>query len=121
MNPKKAKIYKEGIAQELNISEDVVDAFVEFYYEKLRQTLSNLVYPKVYVNNLGTFNIRRKNLNKCIKKQKDILGNLKKRTYNGYEKSLGIQEKIELYERALIDVNKMYEEKENFRKKHGME
>lgn len=121
MNPKKAKDYVKDVAEELDINENLVDLFVNFYYEKLRQALSDLVYPKVYVNNLGTFNIRKLKLENSIKKQKDILGNLKKMTYNGYEKSVNVAKKIELYEKALEDLNKLLEEKANFKKNHDME
>lgn len=115
MNPKKSSGYKEGISEELGVHEDVVDAFIAFYYEKVREALSNLVFPKVYLNGLGTFDLRKNKLEKNISKQKDILGNLKKMTYFGYDKSLKVQEKIELYERALKDINKMLEEKKNFK------
>lgn len=116
MNPKKANSLKVDIAKEVGVHEDVVDAFIEFYYEKLRYSLSNLVYPKVYVNNLGTFTIRKSVLEKNIKKQKDILGNLKKLTYNGYEKSVSVQDKIKLYEKALADVNTLQQNKLDFKK-----
>ena len=87
MNPKKAKIYIGEVAEELGIKEELVESFVGFYYDTLRQTLSDLVYPNVYVNNLGTFNIRKRKLVEGIKKQRDILGNLKKTTYNGQFRS----------------------------------
>lgn len=116
MNPKKTNSLKVDIANEVGVHEEVVDAFIEFYYEKLRYSLSNLVYPKVYVNNLGTFTIRKSVLEKNIKKQKDILGNLKKLTYNGYEKSVSVQDKIKLYEKALVDVNKLQQNKLDFKK-----
>lgn len=120
MNPKKPNFLKKDIAKELGLHEEVVDAFIDFYYDKLRRSLSNLVYPKVYVNNLGTFTIRKNILEKNIKKQKDILGNLKKITYNGYEKSVSVQEKIELYEKALLEVNKINKDKKDFKnKKYG--
>jgi len=115
MNPQKSSKYKEGIAKELGVHEDVVDAFIGFYYDKVRQSLSDLVYPKVYLHNLGTFDLRRRKLEQNITRQKDILGNLKKRTYYGYEQSVVIQERIELFERALGDMNKILEEKKKFK------
>jgi len=115
MNPKKSSKYKEGIAKELGVHEDVVDAFIGFYYDKVRQSLSDLVYPKVYLHNLGTFDLRKRKLEQNITRQKDILGNLKKRTYCGYEKSMVIQERIKLFERALEDMNKILEEKKKFK------
>ena len=115
MNPKKSHEYKKGISKELGVHEDVVDAFIAFYYEKVREALSELAFPKIYLNGLGTFELRKNKLEKNISKQKDILGNLKKMTYFGYDKSLKVQEKIELFEKALMDINKMLEEKKNFK------
>ena len=122
MNPKKAIIYKEGIAEELGVSEDVVDAFIGFYYDKVRESLSDIEHLGLYLNELGTFFIRRNKLLYNLKKNKDILGNLKKTTYNGYEKSIAVSKKIELYEDALERVNKRIDKKKEFKnKKYGLE
>jgi len=116
MNPKKSKIYKQDIAQQLGIHEDVVDAFIEFYYQKVREALSNLEYPKIYLTNLGTFNIRVNRVKENLKKQKDMLGNITKQTYNGYEKSVGIKEKIEEYDKILNMHYEILEQKNEFKK-----
>ena len=116
MNPKKSKIYKQDIAQQVGLHEDVVDAFIEFYYQKVREALSNLEYPKIYLTNLGTFNIRVKRVRENLTKQKDMLGNITKQTYNGYEKSVGIKQKIEEYDKILKMYNEIQEQKKNFRK-----
>lgn len=106
MNPKKHKDLKKGIAEEVGIHENAVDDFVNFYYELLRKKLSELAYPKIYVDNLGTFVLRRQKLDKAIKRNKDILGNLEKQTYNGYEKSVAVKEKL----KHLQETQKMYDE-----------
>jgi hypothetical protein len=122
MNPKKAIIYKEGIAEELGVSEDVVDAFIGFYYDRVRESLSDIEHLGLYLNDLGTFFIRRNKLIYNLKKNRDILGNLKKTTYNGYEKSIAVSKKIELYEDALERVNKRIDKKKEFKnKKYGLE
>jgi len=116
MIPKKHKEFKEGIAQELGIHENVVDDFLSFYYSKIRTSLSSLDYPKIQVDGLGTFSIRKNKLEQKIKKYKDILGNTQKQTYKGYAKSVEIAKKLEEMETALETLEKMYEQKKNFKK-----
>lgn len=106
MKPRNHKEFKEGIAQEVGVHQNVVDDFINFYYSKLRKELSSLTYPKVFVEGLGTFTIRKKQLDTHIKRNKSILGNITKTTYKGYEKTIAVKEKLELMER----VNKVYEE-----------
>lgn len=116
MIPKKHKEFKEGIAQELGIHENVVDDFLSFYYSKIRTSLSSLDYPKIQVDGLGTFSIRKNKLEQKIKKYKDILGNTQKQTYKGFAKSVDIAKKVEEMEAALEALEKMYEQKKNFKK-----
>ena len=53
MIPKKSnKLYKE-VAEDLEVSETLVGELVEFYYNEIRQLLSNLVCPRINVEGLG--------------------------------------------------------------------
>jgi len=104
MNPKSHKDIKKGIADEVDVHNSVVDDFITFYYAKLRKKLSNLDYPRVYVDGLGTFYLRKNKLEKAIKKNKSILGNLAKRTYVGFAKSQEININLEQMESALKQI-----------------
>ena len=117
MNPKEHKQFIEGIAKEVGISNEAVRSFIAFYYNDLRKNLSDLVFPRVYVNGLGTFLLRKGKLEKSIKRQRDILGNIDKRQYKGYEKHVGVKEKLVKLERALKQVIKMQNDKREFRDK----
>ena len=101
MNPKSHKEFKKGLADEVGVHQQVVDDIISFYYAKLRSNLSNLVFPRLLVEGLGTFYLRKGKLEKAIKKNKSILGNLTKRTYVGFAKSEDIQKNIEQMEKAL--------------------
>jgi nucleoid DNA-binding protein len=101
VNPKKHKDFKEGIADEVGVHPRVVDDFISFYYSKLRKKLSALEYPRINVDGLGTFYLRKTKLENSIKKNKSMLGNLTKRTYNGYAQSETIQSNIEQMCKAL--------------------
>lgn len=117
MRPKNHKDFKESIAQEVGVHPDVVDDFITFYYGKLRKNLSDLTFPSISVYGLGTFHIRRKILNKTIKKNKSILGNLVKNTYNGYEKHISVTEKLLMFENAKNMMDEIAQEKKDFKLK----
>ena len=80
MNPKSHKQFKENIAEEVGVHPKVVEDFLTFYYAKVRKALSTLEYPRINVDGLGTFFIRKGKLAKSYKKNKSMLGNLRKRT-----------------------------------------
>lgn len=113
MNPKKYKEFYADIAQECNAHIDLVNDLVSFFYGRVRNNLTNLEHSKLYIPNLGTFSIRKNRLIKKIKRNKDILGNLEKMTYKGYQKHIPIKEKIQLMEKLL----KIIEEKQTNKKK----
>ncbi len=117
MKPKKHKEFKKGIAQEIGVHQNVVDDFIKFYYDKVRDGLSTLGYPRVYVDCLGTFVVRKGRLDKSIKRNKDILGNISKQTYKGYEKSVIVAEKLKNMERVQADYEQIFKEKAAFKQK----
>lgn len=118
MKPKSHRDFKKGIADEVGVHQSVVDDFLTFYYAKLRSKLSNLEFPRVHVDGLGTFYLRKIKLEKSIKRGKSIIGNLAKRTYSGFAKSEDIQKDIEQMERALQQMEKDILNKKQFREKN---
>ncbi len=115
MKPKSHRDFKKGIADEVGVHQSVVDDFLTFYYAKLRSKLSNLEFPRIHVDGLGTFYLRKTKLDKSVKRGKSILGNLAKRTYSGFAKSEDIQKDIEQMERALEQMEKDILSKKQFR------
>jgi len=115
MHPKSHKEFKKGIAEEVGVHPQVVDDFITFYYAKVRKKLSSLSFPRIYVEGLGTFELRKAKLEKAIKKNKSLLGNIAKRTYNGYAKSEDIQTNIDQMEAALEQILKDIKNKKDFR------
>tara|TARA_R100000781_G_C4050746_1_gene117463 strand:+ start:521 stop:880 length:360 start_codon:yes stop_codon:yes gene_type:complete len=115
LRPKSHKSFFEEVSKEIGVHKDVVEDLVAFYYAKVRKNLSTLSYHKINVSNLGTFSLRKNKLIKAIKRQKDILGNLEKMTFDGYDKSVPVKEKIEEMERGLDLLNKSIIKKKNFK------
>ena len=115
MKPKSHKAFFEEVAKEIGVHKDVVDDLVTFYYSKVRKSLSELEDTHISVANLGTFILRKSKLEKAIKRQKDILGNLEKMTYKGYDKYVPVKNKLKEMENALKLLNKKIETKKKFK------
>ena len=115
MKPKSHKSFFEHVAKEVGVHKDVVDDFVTFYYSKVRKSLSELEDVHISIANLGTFILRKSKLEKAIKRQKDILGNLEKMTYKGYDKHIPVKEKIKSLEKALELVKDKLKKKKAFK------
>lgn len=116
MNPKKHKEFKKGIAEEVGVHAQVVDDFISFYYAKLRKKLSQLDFPRINVDGLGTFELRKGRLESAIKKNKSMLGNIAKTTYNGYAKSESIIENIKQMTQAFNQMEADALKKKEFKK-----
>ena len=111
MKPQDHKVFMENIAEEVGVHPALVERFISFYYMKVRRSLSDLSYPRIYIEGLGTFSIRKSKLEKTIKRNRDILGNLEKMTFKGYEKHVPVKEKLKQMEECLDNLNAMIEEK----------
>ena len=115
LNPKKYRDLYPEIAKECNAHIDLVGDLVAYYYNEVRKSLSNLKANKIYLSNLGTFSLRKRRLEKSIKRNKDILGNIQKNTYKGYDKHVPVKEKIELLEKALVKLDIEINNKKEFK------
>ena len=115
MNPKKHSEFKNGIAKEVGVHSQLVDDFITFYYSRVRKKLSKLEFPRIYIEGLGTFYLRKNKLENAIKRQKSMLGNIAKRTYNGYAKSEDVKLNIKQMEAALKQIHKDIITKKEFR------
>ena len=54
-------------------------------------------------------------MNSQSKKNKDILGNLQKMTFDGYDKSVPVKEKLDKMEKLLAEVEQNIKEKKDFK------
>jgi nucleoid DNA-binding protein len=115
LKPKNHKYFFDNVAKEIKVHKDVVDDLVTFYYARIRKSLSELKDTDVNIAGLGTFTVRKRKLEKAIKRNKDILGNLEKMTYKGYDKYVPVKNKLEEMEKALDILNKKIKERKNFK------
>ena len=115
LKAKNHKSFFEDVANDIGVHKDVVDDIITFYYSKIRKNLSELKDIDINIIGLGTFTIRKKKLEKAIKRNKDILGNLEKMTYKGYDKYVPVKKKLKEMERALKILNKKLKAKKDFK------
>jgi len=115
LKPKNHKSFFESVAKETEVHRDVVDNLVTFYYAKIRKSLSELEDTHISIASLGTFTLRKSRLEKAIKRNKDILGNLEKMTYKGYEKYVPVKNKLKEMEEALEKLNNKLKAKKDFK------
>ena len=59
VNPKSHKELRKDIADEVGVHNSVVDEFITFYYSKLRRKLSDIDFPRIHVDGLGTFYLKK--------------------------------------------------------------
>ncbi len=113
MIPKKPnKLYKQ-IAEEMNISEVLVDNFMTFYYKEVRKNLSELNYTKINIDGLGVMAVKPRTVDGLIDKYKSKLSKLNTDTMDNYFYKKRIEGKVELLEKTkkLLEAEKEIKDK----------
>jgi len=86
LRPVKAKEFVGEIAEELKLDETLIDQVSSFYWKEVRECLSDLRFIKIYVHNLGCFNIKKPSLDKIIEKFQRFV-NAEDKIYQPYLKA----------------------------------
>ena len=115
LNPKNYRGFFEAVADDCEVHVDLVDDLINFFYGKVRSNLESLEHSKILLPNLGTFNLRKARLDHAIKKNKDILRNMAKTTYKGYDAHVPVKEKIKLFEKAADRLAEEIKQKKDWR------
>lgn len=55
MRPKKAKEFIPAIANKLNLSSNLIEDVINYYWQEVRKSLSGLKHNRIHVTNLGDF------------------------------------------------------------------
>jgi hypothetical protein len=119
MNPKKAsKLYKQ-VAEELNISETLVEDFIEFYYKAIRENMSNLTHPRINVEGLGQFVTKPYLVRKMIPKYTNALTNHDTSTFKAYYNKKMIEGKLELLIKLEEQISKQELKKKEIKNKRN--
>ena len=118
MIPKKAKDFRKQTAEDTGYSKELVNSFLDFYWERVRKDLSDLVYPKILVPNLGTFRIKHWKLTETKEHYNEILGRIEGnfQKYKMYKDITDKVQKIEVIENELLKEKIRLDNKKTLRK-----
>jgi len=116
--PKKAKDFRKQTAEDTGYSKELVNSFLDFYWERVRKDLSDLVYPKILVPNLGTFRIKHWKLTETKEHYNEILGRIEGnfQKYKMYKDITDKVQKIEVIENELLKEKIRLDNKKTLRK-----
>lgn len=96
MIPKKAsKLYKQ-VSEDLDVEQILVENFIDFYYKRIRECLTNLAHPRINVDGLGQFIVKASNVKKAIPRFKKSLENHDTSTFGAYFNKKRIELKLDL-------------------------
>jgi hypothetical protein len=115
MVPKKATNLIKPVAEELDISEEMLDDMVLFYYSNLRKTLSGLTALKIDVPGLGHFLIRQKRVESSIKKINKTLESTDESSFTSYHYKKLQEEKLKLLLSIKDKIDEFLTERKQFR------
>ena len=111
LNPKSYKDITKKVSKDLELSEELVQDVVNFFYSRVRQNLTKLTSSSILLPGLGTFKLRVSKLQKHIKKNEDILQNLDPTKFEKYGAHKSVKEKLD----RLIAIQKIVDQEKQQR------
>jgi len=115
MKPKKARDLHQEHSEENNISKDLVEDLVDFYYKNVRTLLSELYHPRINITGLGLFTAREGAIKKAIPRFENYLKNHDTSTYSAYYNKKMLEEKIEFLQCLSEQIDSEKKRKEEFK------
>jgi ABC-type uncharacterized transport system fused permease/ATPase subunit len=76
LKPQKRKQLVELTAKQLDISKDIVDDVVSYYYQTVQKKLSLADHPSITIPRLGTFVVKKKSLVQMILKHQRFVAKI---------------------------------------------
>ena len=116
MKPKKAILLYEEISEENDLSKDLVENLVDFYYKNVRTLLSELYHPRINITGLGIFTARENAVKKAIPRFEKYLKNHDTSTYSAYYNKKMLEEKVEFLHSIKEQIDSERKRKEEFKK-----
>ena len=92
--PKKSNEFFKKTSEECNVNEQLVKDLISFYWNEIRQILSNCKATNIIVEGLGTFKARSWKIKEALVKHQNIL--------NKYKLNLEDGQKISFYKFAML-------------------
>ena len=94
MIPKKSRTLYNELSEDMNLSEELIQDIIEFYYTEVRSNLTELKHPRINIDGLGQFAIRPYAVRKALPRYKKILETHDTSTFSAYYNKKMLEEKI---------------------------
>ena len=121
MKPKKARLLYQEISETEDVSKQLVENLLDFYYKNVRTLLSELYHPRINITGLGIFTARHRAIKNAIPRFEKYLENHDTSTYSAYYNKKMLEEKIEFLHSIKEQIEAEKERKEKFLKeKNGL-
>lgn len=98
MVPKKAKEFKKATAEDLGLSENLVNNFIDFYWQRVRKLMSDLEHEAIQIPNLGTFKVKHWRIDETVEKHKATIVRVEGK-FAGYQMMVELTKRIEKLEK----------------------
>jgi hypothetical protein len=113
--PKSHKIFIKPTADELSLPEGLVDDVVGFFYSDVRKSLNDLKSLNIKIDNLGTFKIKQKELEKLKSKLEGHLKALEEpETFN----QMKVKKEVEIRYEKVKKVYSLIESEKERKQEH---
>lgn len=116
MIPKKSSLLYKELSEEMDLPQDLIQNFIEFYYKEIRSSLTGLKYPRINVDGLGQFVVRSHAVRKAIPRLKKMLETHDTTTFNAYFNKKMLEEKVQSLENIEKQIVSLEEKKEAIKK-----
>ena len=116
MIPKKSSILYKPVAEELNISETLVEDLISFYYKEVRFHLSSVSHPRINVDGLGQFVAKSFFIEKTIPRLTNKLMIHDTSTFNAYFSKKQSELKLESLIALKLKIDEEADRKTKFKK-----
>lgn len=116
MIPKKPNILYKDIAEENDLSENLVDALIGFYYKEVRKELSGLTHTRINIDGLGQFVVKARTVDALILKCERIIAKTDDYKFSSYFNKKRLEGKLEELRAIKVKLDEDKEKKQTFLK-----
>ena len=117
MIPKKPDTLFKKVAEELEMSEDLIDKFVSFYYKDVRKQLTELNHTRINLDGLGHMVIKTKTVGILIEKYNRMIAKANTFNFSGYFNKKRLESRIETLKSMQLKIDEFNEKKKEFKKR----
>ena len=98
MVPKKANEFKKLTAKDLELSDNLVSDFIDFFWDRVRTNMTQLNHESIQIPNLGTFKVKHWKIDETVEKHKETIVRVEG-LFSAYKIKVDLADKIEKLER----------------------